>query len=97
VQEALEEARAGELDESARERLRGERERLAARRQAEDDALVGRAAEWDAAVDAGGDRQPLLTWFKERLAARAYLRTVIDDLSDALGEDQEQHVSHRRH
>jgi hypothetical protein len=48
-------------------------------------------------VDAGGDRQALLTWFKERLAARAYLRTVIDDLSDALGEDQEQHVSHRRH
>jgi molecular chaperone HscB len=97
VQEALEEARAGELDEPTRERLRGERERLAARRQAEEDALVGRAAEWDAAVDAGGDRQALLTWFKERLAARAYLRTVIDDLSDALGEDQEQHVSHRRH
>ena len=97
VQEALEEARAGELDEPARERLRGERERLPARRQAEEDALVGRAAEWDAAVDAGGDRQALLTWFKERLAARAYLRTVIDDLSDALGEDQEQHVSHRGH
>lgn len=97
VQEALEEARAGELDGPARERLRGERERLAARRQAEEDALVGRAAEWDAALDAGGDRQALLTWFKERLAARAYLRTVIDDLSDALGEDQAQHVSHRRH
>jgi len=97
VQEALEEARAGGLDGPARERLRGERERLAARRQAEEDALVGRAAEWDAAADAGGDRQTLLTWFKERLAARAYLRTVIDDLSDALGEDQEQHVSHRRH
>ena len=97
VQEALEEARAGELDGPARERLRGERERLVARRQAEEDALVGRAAEWDAALDAGGDRQALLTWFKERLAARAYLRTVIDDLSDALGEDQAQHVSHRRH
>lgn len=97
VQEALEEARAGDLDGPARERLRGERERLAARRQAEEDALVGRAAEWDAALDAGGDRQALLTWFKERLAARAYLRTVIDDLSDALGEDQAQHVSHRRH
>ena len=97
VQEALEEARGGGLDGPARERLRGERERLAARRQAEEDALVGRAAEWDAAADAGGDRQTLLTWFKERLAARAYLRTVIDDLSDALGEDQEQHVSHRRH
>ena len=97
VQEALEDACAGELDGPARERLRGDRERLTARRQAEEDALAGRAAEWDAAVDAGGDRQALLTWFKERLAARAYLRTVIDDLSDALGEDQEQHVSHRRH
>ncbi len=97
VQETLEEAQAGELDEAVRQRLRGERERLAARRQAEEDALVGRAAEWDAAVDAGGERQGLLTWFKERLAARAYLRTVIDDLSDALGEDQEHHVSYRRH
>jgi molecular chaperone HscB len=97
VQEALEEARAGDLDEAAREGLRAQRERLAGRKQAEEDALMGRAAEWDAAVDAGGDRRPLLTWFKERLAARAYLRTVIGDLSDALGEDQDQHVSHRRH
>ena len=31
------------------------------------------------------------------LAIRAYLRTVIDDLSDALGEREESHVSHRRH
>ncbi len=58
---------------------------------------MGRAGEWDAALDAGGDRTALLGWFKERLATRAYLRTVIDDLSGALGEDQDQHVSHRRH
>jgi molecular chaperone HscB len=97
VQEALEEARSGGLDEGARERLREARARLAARRQAEEQALVDRAGEWDAALDAGADRRALLGWFKERLAARAYLRTAIDDLSDALGEDQDQHVSHRRH
>jgi len=48
-------------------------------------------------LDSGADRRPLLEWFKARLAARAYLRTVIDDLSEALGEDLESHVSHRRH
>jgi molecular chaperone HscB len=97
VQEALEEARSGGMDEPARGRLREERSRLAARRQAEEAALVARAGEWDAALDAGAERGPLLAWFKERLAARAYLRTVIDDLGEALGEDQDQHVSHRRH
>jgi hypothetical protein len=97
VQEALEEARSGGLDEGARERLRAERERLAARKRAEEEALIGRAGEWDAAQDAGADRAALLGWFKERLATRAYLRTVIDDLSEALGEEQDQHVSHRRH
>jgi hypothetical protein len=39
----------------------------------------------------------LVAWFKERLAARAYLRTVIDDLGEALGEDTDSHVAHRRH
>jgi hypothetical protein len=48
-------------------------------------------------VDEGGDRKPLLEWFKHRLATRAYLRTVIDDLTEALGEREESHVSHRRH
>ena len=43
------------------------------------------------------DRTPLLAWFKDAFATRAYLRTVIDDLSQALGEDQDAHVSHRRH
>jgi molecular chaperone HscB len=97
VQEALEEARSGGLDEGARGRLREERERLAGRKRAEEEALAGRAGDWDAALDAGAERAPLLAWFKERLAARAYLRTVIDDLNEALGEDQDQHVSHRRH
>ena len=97
VQEALEEARSGGMDEAAKDRLRAERARLAGRREAEETALVARAGEWDAALDAGADRRPLLAWFKERLAARAYLRTVIDDLGEALGEDQDQHVSHRRH
>ena len=45
----------------------------------------------------GATATPLLEWFKQRLATRAYLRTVIDDLSDALGEREESHVSHRRH
>ena len=97
VQEALEEAKAAGMDEGARARLREERERLQGRKRAEEDAIVGRAADWDAALGSGADRRPLLEWFKARLAARAYLRTVIDDLSEALGEDLESHVSHRRH
>jgi len=97
VQEALEEAKAAGMDEGARARLREERERLQGRKRADEDAIKGRAADWDAALGSGADRRPLLEWFKARLAARAYLRTVIDDLSEALGEDLESHVSHRRH
>jgi molecular chaperone HscB len=97
VQETLEEAKAAGMDDGACARLREERERLQERKRAEEDALVGRAANWDAVLDSGADRRPLLEWFKARLAARAYLRTVIDDLSEALGEDLESHVSHRRH
>jgi molecular chaperone HscB len=97
VQEALEEAKAEGLGGDAGTRLREERARLEARYAGEADATVERAGEWDRLVDAGGDRKPLLEWFKQRLATRAYLRTVIDDLSDALGEREESHVSHRRH
>ena len=97
VQEALEEAKAAGMDEQAGARLRAERERLQERKREEEEAIVGRTADWDAALGAGADRRPLLEWFKARLAARAYLRTVIDDLSEALGEDLESHVSHRRH
>jgi len=97
VQEALEEAKSGELSDETRGRLRAERQRLENRRRAEETALIAAAAEWDAAVDAGQDRAPLLERFKQRLAARAYLGTVIDDLTQALGEDEGSHVAHRRH
>lgn len=97
VQEALQEAKTSGLDEAARARLAEERERLRARQAVEEAALIALFPEWDRAVEAGGDRKALLEKFKKRLATRAYLRTVIDDLSDALGEDQDTHVSHRRH
>jgi len=97
VQEALEEAKAEGLGGEAGTRLREERRRLEERSAAEAAALVARSAAWDRLVDEGGDRRPLLEWFKQRLATRAYLRTVIDDLRDALGEREDQHVSHRRH
>jgi molecular chaperone HscB len=97
VQEAIEEAKAEGLGGEAAERLRGERRRLEERYAAEAEAIVARSGEWDRLVDEGGDRKPLLEWFKQRLATRAYFRTVIDDLSDALGESEEGHVSHRRH
>jgi len=97
VQEALEEAKAEGLGGEAGTRLREERRRLEERSAAEAAALIARTAEWDRLVDEGGDRRPLLEWFKQRLATRAYLRTVIDDLSDALGEREDQHVSYRRH
>lgn len=96
VQEALEEAKAAGLGGEADSRLRAERRRLEERYAAEAATVVARSAEWDRLVDEGGDRRPLLEWFKQRLATRAYLRTVIDDLSDALG-GREDHVSHRRH
>jgi molecular chaperone HscB len=97
VQEALEEAKAEGMGGEAAGRLREERARLDARYAAEAEAIVARGAEWDRLVEEGGDRKALLEWFKQRLAIRAYLRTVIDDLSDALGEREESHVSHRRH
>jgi molecular chaperone HscB len=97
VQEALEEAKAEGLGGEAGTRLREERRRLEERHAAEAAAVVARSAAWDRLVDEGGDRRPLLEWFKQRLATRAYLRTVIDDLSDALGEREDHHVSHRRH
>ena len=45
-----------------------------------------------------GERPGVLAALKEALATRAYLRTVIDDLAEALGEGHEEtHVAHRRH
>ena len=70
VQEALEEAKDAGLDEAARERLREERGRLLDRRAATEAAIVARGAEWDAAVDQGADRAPLLAWFKDAARRR---------------------------
>jgi molecular chaperone HscB len=96
VQEALEEAKTEGLTPEARARLAAERDRLRGRRAATEEEIVGRAPAWDAA-DEPGARVELLAWFKRALAMRAYLRTVIDDLSEALGEDATTDVSHRRH
>jgi molecular chaperone HscB len=97
LQEALEEARTAGLDGEVRDRLRAERQRLVDRRAATEADIVRRGADWDAAVDQRKDRAPLLAWFKQALATRAYLRTVIDDLGQALGEEPDVHVAHRRH
>ncbi|MBI3027900.1 MAG: Fe-S protein assembly co-chaperone HscB [Candidatus Rokubacteria bacterium] len=105
VQEALEAAKASALDAETRKRLMDERARLAERRRAEEERLLDVGREWDALVDgsraASRDRddlrRPLLDRMKGILAARAYLTTVINDLSDALGEDSQTHASHRRH
>jgi molecular chaperone HscB len=95
IQEALEEARAGGPDAASRETLAGQRDRLMARCQDEEARLRGPLSEaWDRGADA---RAGVLAAFKEALATRAYLRTVVDDIDEALGEVGEGHVSHRRH
>jgi molecular chaperone HscB len=95
VQEALEAAKAAGMTDAARRNLREERDRLLARDEAERRAILGRMGDWDAAGDA--DRRDLREWFKQRLAARTYLRTVIGDLGEALGEDSSSDGSYRRH
>lgn len=95
VQEGLMEARAAGLGPAEREHLAESRQRLVDRHRGEEAAIVGRFPDWDRA--GGAERAALVPWFKERLAVRAYLRTVIDDLGEAVGEDTERHVSHRRH
>jgi molecular chaperone HscB len=96
IQEALQEAKSGGLDAGARETLGAQRDRLQARYEHEESRLRGPLAEaWDAAGPA--ERAAALTAFKESLATRAYLRTVIDDIDEALGGTREGYVSHRRH
>jgi molecular chaperone HscB len=97
IQEALEEAKTEGLAPDSSARLEQERRELVTRRAAEETAMIERFADWDRAVDAGGDRAPLLEHFKRSLGRRAYLRTVIDDLGDALEGAPEPHVTHRRH
>jgi molecular chaperone HscB len=100
IQEALQEAMASNrsdgLEPDARETLAGQRDRLLARYREEEARLRGPLSEaWDAGGSA--ERARVLAGFKEALATRAYLRTVIDDIDQALGEAGEGHVSHRRH
>jgi len=109
IQEALHDARSGGLDETTRATLVAQRQRLVARRAAEEERITGElSAAWDAA--AAADRAKCLAAFKEALATRAYLRTVIDDLGEALGAGAalgsagaalgsagEGHVTHHRH
>jgi molecular chaperone HscB len=95
IQEVLEAARAGGLDDASRATLRDQRERLLERYRVEEGRLAGELAEaWDLAPD--GERGTVLAACKEALATRAYLRTVIEDLSAVLAED-EARVSNRRH
>jgi len=95
IQEALAEAKAGALDDAARDGLREQRDRLRERYAAEETRLRGPLAErWDAASAA--ERPAALAALKEALATRAYLRTVIADLAEALGEE-EPGVAHHRH
>jgi molecular chaperone HscB len=96
IQEALEEAKAGGLDAAGREALTAQQEALGARVREIESGLAGTLSDaWDAAP--AGERARLLVEFKKALAARAYLRTVIDDLSAALGGSQDGHVANRRH
>jgi molecular chaperone HscB len=96
IQEALQEVRARGLDDATRATLVAQRERLLARRTAEESRIIGElSAAWDAAGAA--DRPQALIALKAALATRAYLRTVVDDLGEALGGAEEEHVAHHRH
>ncbi len=95
IQEALAEAKAGPLDEGTRATLVEQRDRLLERHAAEEALLRGPLAErWDGASEP--ERPAALSALKEALATRAYLRTVITDLAEALGEE-ETGVAHHRH
>jgi molecular chaperone HscB len=100
IHEALQEAKSvgepGGLDAGAKETLVARRNRLQERYEQEESRLRGPLSQaWDAAAPA--ERAGALEAFKESLAVRAYLRTVIDDIDEALGGSPEGYVSHRRH
>ena len=83
IQEALAEAKTGALDDVARATLSEQRERLRERQAGEEARLTGLLSRaWDAAEAA--ERLAALRAFKGTLATRAYLRTVIADLDEAL-------------
>ncbi|MGH7277518.1 MAG: Fe-S protein assembly co-chaperone HscB [Candidatus Rokuibacteriota bacterium] len=94
IQESVQEAKTGGLDARGRAAFAAERDRLRTRYGEEEARLTGPLSDaWDTA--APEVRRALLPTFKEGLATRAYLRTVIDDLGAVL-EGQE-HVTHHRH
>jgi molecular chaperone HscB len=96
IQEALQEARGGGLDDTTRATLTTQRERLVARRAAEEARITGElSVAWDTAPPS--DAAKALVALKAALATRAYLRTVIDDLTEALEGAGETHVAHHRH
>ena len=95
VQEALAEARPGALDDATRATLTAERDRLHARFRDVEARLTGELADaWDTA--AAEARPRALAAIKEALATRAYLRTVLEDLSEVLDGDREAYVANRR-
>jgi molecular chaperone HscB len=92
IQEALEEAKAGPLDDATRATLSEQRAGLEARTAQSEAQITGPLSQaWDAAAPAA--RPAALAALKESLATRAYLRTVIDDLTAAL-EGLEHGVRH---
>ena len=92
IQEALEEAKAGSLDDATRATLEEQRVALAARMAQAEAQITGRLSQaWDAAAPAG--KPAALSALKEALATRAYLRTVIDDITAVL-EGREQEARH---
>jgi hypothetical protein len=94
IQEALQEAKQGELDDAARAELAATRDGLVGRMQADEEEIAGPlSAAWDGAE--AGERRRALEALKSALARRAYLRTVVDDLADAMG-GAEGNVAHRR-
>jgi molecular chaperone HscB len=101
IQEALADAKAGDLDDATRATLSQQRASLCTRLADEEGRLTGPlSARWDAAAPT--ERPAVLAAFKEALATRAYLRTVIDDLAQALGDEdpsrgEDKSVAHRRH
>ena len=97
IQESLAEAKSGALDAATRQTLLTRRERLLRRQGDEEVRLSGPLSQaWNAAAGAA-ERSAALRAFKEALATRAYLRTVIADLGEALDEERGEHVAHHRH
>ena len=96
IQEALAEARTGALDDATRDTLGRQRDRLRERQREEEARLAGALSRaWDAGE--GAERGAALRAFKESLATRAYLRTVIADLDESLGQEPSAHATHHRH